>query len=471
MPFRGGEVLNDNKFSLMFMRANFVLPGSNFSRLFFLLVFSAICLTACKQDDDGDGVENSKDKCKNTAHGVKVDKNGCEVKQRELGAIHFYMDNSASMGGYFNKDADFKTKISDITTKVEKNIKPLDIWFIAGTATKYNGNSQKFSTDIATTPIATQDGYQLFEMIRTIADRNDSNDVSLLVSDCILSFPDSLIKKNREINKTEAPNSLKNSVFSTFSDLNKKGLATSVYAFRSKFYGKYFNYQNTPTDFTKDGISRPYYIWVIANKDLLKKFNSRLADISTFMPEKQLHFGLDEEPVTAYNIIPQIERKGEWNKNNHPQGLKDIEMGKSETVQFCLTTNLDSLPEYARNIKYLKENLKIETTGCETGFTVKTKAELDRSKLKSDPQIALVEGATHGIIFKLISMNLTEAKIHVTLPRNFDTWYEEWSCMDDKDCSATQNQTFALNYLITGVKEAYESKNKNYIDFTITLNK
>ena len=68
-------------------------------------------------------------------------------------------------------------------------------------------------------------------------------------------------------------------------------------------------------------------------------------------------------------------------------------------------------------------------------------------------------------------MNLSEAKIQVTLPLQYDTWYLDWSCPDDKDIANAENKTFAFEHLIKGVKEAYETKNKNYIDFSLTLNK
>jgi hypothetical protein len=249
--------------------------------------------------------------------------------------------------------------------------------------------------------------------------------------------------------------------------LKKKGLATSVYAFSSRFYGTYYNYQNGTSKLA--GNKRPFYLWVIADKELLGKFNTKLNDISTFKPEKSLHFGLSEEAVTKYDIIPQIERKGNWMKCN--TGLKEIEMNKAEPLQFCVVLNLQNLPEYAKEINYLQQNLKIESNGCEVNLEVKDKSKVDKSKLKSQPQIEAFEASTHSLIFTVTTITLTEAKIDVTLPLHYDTWYLDWSCMDDKNLPAVVGKTFAFEHLITGVKDAYETKNKNYINFTITLTK
>jgi len=389
-------------------------------------------------------------------------------KSKDIGNIHFYIDNSASMKGYFGNDAEFKTIISDLTTKIDKTIKPIDIWFSSGKDEKYPFDAQRFSSDIATTIIADRNGFQLYEMIKRIADKNDSCDISILVSDCILSFPDSAIKKNREINKQEAPNALKNNIYSTFSDLKRKGFATSIYAFNSKFYDVYYDYQNTRTKKLK-GNKRPFYILVFADKEILAKFNANLADITTFKPEKSLLFGLNEEPVMDYEIIPQIERIGKWMKSS--KGIKDIEMEKNEPMQFCVSINLENMPEYTKDVVYLQKNLIIGAAGCKVGFEVKEKGKLDKSKLKSEPQIKLYDKATHAIIFKVNEMALSEAKINVSLPLHYDTWYLDWSCMDDKNLSLVEGKTFAFEHFIAGMKEAYETKNKNHIDFSITLNK
>src|SRR5690606_34389502 len=265
-----------------------------------------------------------------------------------------YLETSASMGGYFNQDADFKTIASDLTAKINKNIKPLTIWFIADSTSKYTKDVDQFSSDIATTKIADQKSSQLHKIIGEIAAHTDSSDVSLLISDCILSFPDEAIKANPEINKTEAPNALKNNIFNTFSDLKNRGLATSVYAFKSKFYGTYYNYQNQKTILKGD--LRPFYIWVIGNDELLGKFNAQLADISTFKPEESLHFGFSEEPVSDYDILTQVEKSGRWSKGN--SGIEDVEIPQNDSLRFAIGLQLEDLPLYAQNLDYLQNNLQ-----------------------------------------------------------------------------------------------------------------
>lgn len=441
-------------------------------KLFFLIkiilgVLIFFNISSCGTDDfDKDGVNDDKDKCPYT---YAKTKDGCPLKEKQIGKIHFYIETSASNAGYFGagNETEFRTILCDLTTQIDKFIKPININYIAETITPYTNTIQEFTNDIAKTKMATQNGYELHKMIKNIASKNDTNDVSLFVSDCILSFPDEDIKIDSNINKSSASSTLKSSIFSTFADLKKKGFATDIYAFNSKFYGTYYDYQNGKHEI--NGSKRPFYLLVIGNKEILGKFNTKLNEIPTFKPEKSLHFGLAEEPVSDYSIISQIESKGKWMKST--EGITDIEINKTESLQFCIALNLENLPEYAKEIKYLNENIQIKNNGCDIKFEVKEKTKVDKSKLKSEPQLKMFEEATHFIIIKVNSMALSEAKMNITLPLLYDTWYLTNSCMDDKNMALAEGKTFAFEYFIQGIKEAYETKNKNYIDFTLTLKK
>ena len=375
------------------------------------------------------------------------------------------------MGGYFNQDAEFKTIISDLTAKINENIKPIDIWFVGEKEpVKYKGSVEAFSSDIATTRIANQKSSELHKIFNDIAAKTDSNDVSIFVSDCILSFPDDAVKKDPQINITAAPSTLKNNIFTTFSELKKRGQGVSIYAFKSKFYGTYYDYQNVKTKLK--GNYRPFYVWVIANKDILKTFDTELSNISTFKPEKSLTFGLIEHPVNNYKILTQVENHGEWEvDDDNDAAISKIEIPKNDSIKFCVALNLDNLPAYAQDDKYLQKNLHVVTSGCQTSFVVMPKPAINVNKLTGPSQPKIYENATNFLIFSVPAMNMRNAQIAVTLPLHYDTWYQDWSCLNDKNVLATQNKTFDFVYLINGVTEAYDSRNKNYIDFSIQLSK
>jgi len=428
-----------------------------------LLAFS---LTGCSNNDkDHDGIADDKDKCPTEA--APKTKDGCPIAAPELSKVHVFIETSASMGGYFKKDADYKEIISDLVVKVSNFDVPLDIWFVADSMSKYKKTVTDFTSDIATTRIADQKSSELHRIISQIADKTDSATVSILVSDCILSFPVNEVKANWEINKTDASSTLKNNIYTTFSALKKRGLATSVYAFKSKFYGVYYDYHNVKTKL--NGESRPFYIWVIGSTGLLTKFDDRLAGISSFRPEQALHFGLLDSVISNYDIVPGVEKIGKWKVKGG--NIEEIEPTASQPAQFCVAVNLSQIPAYARQVKYLEENLQLDCKGCKATIKVKTKQDADISKLKTEKQKNQIEAASHVFLISVNEMNLANGNIKLVLPLKYDSWYQGWSTMDDRDAKATINKTFAFEHLIHGVMEAYETKNKNLIDFSIILNK
>lgn len=376
------------------------------------------------------------------------------------------METSASMSGYFQQATEFKTIISDLVTKVDRNICPVNIFFTAEGTTPYSKPAGQFSSDMATTRFAKAKSSQLHQIVADVVARTDSNDISMLVSDCILSFPDADVKKNPEINKQEAPNALKNQVFSTFTDLKRKGVGASVYAFTSKFFGAYYDYQNNHPSLS--GERRPFYLWVIGKRELLTRFNAKLSEISTFRPEHSLHFGLSEEPVRRYSVLPQLERAGNWMKGG--ETLTDVALKKGENLVFTAVVDLETLPAYARDVNYLQQHLRVEMQGGTATVQVKDKSQVDRSRLKTPNQVRALDSATHCLVFKVQSMTLPNASIHVSLPLEYDTWYLDWSTPDDKNPKDRAGKTFALDNLIRGVQEAYFTSNSNYLDFSIALN-
>ncbi|PJJ83519.1 hypothetical protein [Mucilaginibacter auburnensis] len=431
----------------------------------YVVTASLFFMSCDTPDTDKDGLNDEVDKCVDQ---YAKTKNGCPIK-REVKNVHLYIETSASMGGYFRNDAEFKTVVTDLASKVNGEIKPVDIWFIADTTVKYNGTVENFSHDIATTQIADKKSSQLHKIFADVAANTNPDDISFIVSDCILSFSNEDIKQNPEINKTEANNAMRQGIYSTFLKLKNNNQAVGVYSFRSKFYGDYYDYQNTKTSL--HGNSRPYYIWAIGNRDVLKGFIDRLTQISTFLPEKSLYFGLAGEPVKQYSILTQVDKSGTWNLEENNK-LEDVETTSNGTLSFCTGLNLDNLPPYAKDIAYLQKNLQITTDGCVASLTVKPKQSINTDKIKGKLQNDLFKNSTHFVVISVSKINVDNASIQLRLPVKHDMWYENWSTDDDKNiASENEGKTFAFKYLINGVNEAYETRTKNYIDISIPLSK
>ena len=209
-------------------------------------------------------------------------------KTATVNEIHFFLETSASMGGYLKGGTEFKDIVSEIVTKANQ-IKPVTVYTIAGKPQPYDGDVNTFVTSLATTPLATGRSSELHNIFKQVGDNAKGSNIAILVSDCILSFPDADIKRNVEINRTDASSVLKNAIYDEFATLNRQGIGATVYAFRSGFNGTYYTYQNQKEPLA--GESRPFYVWVIGKQGLLATFNQQLQELLTAKPAQRLDFG------------------------------------------------------------------------------------------------------------------------------------------------------------------------------------
>ncbi|MGN8058712.1 hypothetical protein ACTJKN_20670 [Pedobacter sp. 22163] len=435
----------------------------------FILYTFLVCLCiSCKPEDtDGDGVNDQVDQCIN----VKGKKpKGCPISPK-IGKVRLYLETSASMNGYLGGVAEYKQVVTDLAVKIDKEISPVSISFISDTIRGFPHNATAFSSHIATTKLAIDKSSQLHEIFKKIALNTKNQDISIFISDCILSFPNKVIKANPTINKTSANGTLKNNIYATFIDFKNNKQAASLYAFSSQFFGTYYDYQNVKTKLT--GTLRPFYIWVIAKNNILPIFDDKLIKIPNFKPEQSLHFGLMDNKVNQYHILTQLGMTGDWAPiKSDPLkgdiGIEEVTIKKNNPQEFYAAVDLSALPPYAQKLDYIAKNLKLNQSGCTAEVSVSIKGNSD--KLKSKKQKMFFAQATHIIKVKIKDIQLDKALLQLTLPLQYDTWYQVWSTMDDKHVKTLGKKTFAFEYLVKGVMEAYNNVDKNFIDLKFQIN-
>ncbi|MFD2584927.1 hypothetical protein ACFSR6_20690 [Pedobacter vanadiisoli] len=432
---------------------------------FFYTFLTCLCIN-CKTID-GDGANDQVDQCIN----IKGKRpKGCPILPT-IGKVRLYLETSASMNGYFGGNTEYKQIVTDLAVKIDKEISPTSINFISDTIRSFPNNATAFSSHIATTKLAIDKSSQLHEIFKKIALNTKGEDVSIFISDCILSFPNKVVKANPSINKTSASSTLKNNIYSTFIDLKNNKQAASLYAFSSQFFGTYYDYQNVKTKLP--GTVRPFYIWVIAKNNILPVFDEKLIRITDFKPEQSLHFGLIDNMVNQYHILTQLGMVGEWAliKSDNKQsdvGIENVKTAKNNPQEFYAAVDLSTLPPYAQKPEYIAKNLKLNQKGCTAAVTVSVKGSADR--LKSNKQKTFFAQATHIIKVTIKNIQLENASLQITLPLQYDTWYQNWSTMDDKQVKTLGKKTFAFQYLVNGIMEAYNNTDKNFIDLKFQIN-
>ena len=428
-----------------------------------LVAVSLIPVSSCKTvDTDKDGLPDNKDKCPTEYAKTAT---GCAPAEK-IDAVRFFIDRSGSMDGYYRGKTAFVKDIGDLLVKVE-SIRPItEIWQVADSAEQFKGSTGSFRNQMAQTQIKGGKSSMMNNIFEEIAEKTGSNDISLFVSDGILSFPDREIKKNSNINSEKA-SALKDDIFTTFSKLrSRKHYGISVYAFRSSFTGKYYNYRNEKK--TLSGEERPYYVWITGKKNLLKQFNTELTGFSTFQPEEQAHFGLHETTDSTVRFIPSFERSGSWELNDDGTGIKHI---GNKAARFSIAINLSGLPAYIQSAAYLREHISFGANGCKASLIqVRSKEEIDPAKIRGDRQKETLQQATHVLTIEIQRMNTRNATLKILLPAAPDTWYMDWSCDDDLDQKKTCNgKTFAFKYLMEGIIQAYQGNDNYFINLPVSL--
>jgi len=394
-----------------------------------------------------------------------------KTPERQVGKVNFFMETSGSMAGYFNGSTDFVKVIPNLLVDIEGKESfgkaPLKLYYVADSLTPYTGSTKDFIREISTTKVANEKSSEMHKILEMIASKTDSNDISLFVSDCILSYPDNVIKTNSEINKQKAPGELKALVKSTFLKLKRDNISASLYGFNSAFFGNYYTYQNAKIKL--DGQERPYYLWVIGNKELVEKFNKKLADLNNFKPVLDLNFGLFEKTIEDFETFYTYEREGNWKAEN--KGISDLEVTKKKPSSFAIAVDLSALPNSISAPEYLSKHLKTSSENLE--FKVKNvllAKDLDKTKLKPREKEYL-EKNTHVIVIEILDLYKDKGSVDLKLPLVYDNNYKTMSTMDDRILDSIPGKTFAFEHLIDGVREAYENSNDNFIHISIPVKK
>lgn len=408
----------------------------------------------------GCGSKNNRDR--------ETEKPATQATTPTLKNLHFFLETSASMSGYLKGATEFKDVVSDLVTKAN-TIKPVSIYTIADKPQPVTGDVNTFVAQLATTKLATGRSSELHRIFRQIGEQAQGNDVVIFVSDCILSFPDADIRRDPEVNRNNASSTLKNNIYNQFAQFKKQGIGATVLAYSSAYNGTYYTYQNKPQKLT--GEQRPFYVWVMGKQELLNQVNRQLADLLSEKPQKRLDFG-SETALTNYDLFFSLNKKGDWRADK--AGLQDLRLKRGQSAEFAIGVDLSHLPDYAQTPEFLRKNLVVSAGDAQVKLTsAQRKGDVaNADRLKGREQM-LFNKDTHVLTFAVNNLFADAADVSVKLPVRFDDWYADgkWSTTDDRTPAGRQGKTFALQYLMTGVREAYQSATNDFLNLTIKLEK
>lgn len=352
--------------------------------------------------------------------------------------VNAYIDASGSMKGYFSKNSDgrFITALSNAASQktMWMDSKKTELQGIPTNqllTNRFSGGDSRF--DMMLSDIIIRDSL------------NKSNGVSLLFTDGILSA---------SVAQTDSTPEYMPMSFTVFKNeiakaIKGKGVAVSVLKLESKYDGTYWNYQNKSVP-NLQVENRPFYVIAMGKADRIRHFmaNNKLDAKLT------AEFGVYDNTVesTSDNTFTPVTPK-DWD------GTKF----KGNKIEFYLT-----LPNYVAKLgnAYIKNNLVVEIDGND-----------ETSKLDSCVNIMGSNLSIKNWAVNDVTKPILTPGEHTLTVRVKKVMLQEWMLLyteDDKDIKTNfvkQSQTFALEYLLKGIKEGTETDDVIIFSSTIKFSK
>ena len=246
-------------------------------------------------------------------------------------------------------------------------------------------------------------------------------------------------------------------------------MCASLYGFNSDFDGIYYTYQNGKIPIKKGEVIRPYYLWVIGNRKLLTKFDDQLYKIESFKPDIAMNFGIFDNPVSGYDIFFKYKKSGTWEPD--AKTISDARISKKTPAVVAIGVDLSTVPPYAKDTAYLHQNLQLNKGDADFKIVSIVPANaVNKSDLKKNEMDDLAK-STHIFTIEIDDLYKRKADLQISLPLQYDTSYRKLSIMDDRKKADISGKTFAFEYLVDGVRAAYQNPNQNFITISIPVKK
>ncbi len=356
--------------------------------------------------------------------------------------LRVYIENSGSMDGFMCDGSELKDAIYGYISRLSSFSDSIELNYINSQIIPYKKELRTFIRNL--TPISFHSAggntgsSDIADMFEKILSDTDDNIVSIFVSDCILDIPGGDASKffvNRQIDIQNA----------FIKQLNKcKDLSVEILRLESSFNGWY--YYTHGKEFLKDA-RRPYYMWVIGNKNHLSRLNKNV-------PLSDMQHGVKN--YFAYSTPSEI-----------PCEITNKSGIKKGNTSIC---NLDSDGKYRFLIKTnMSVTLQDEQTICNVGNYGKLNSFVNIERI--DRISAKESFYTHLLTVAIDqeSVNSVGEKLSLVSFEKPD-WLENANDDSGREVTMNMDKTTGIKYIVQGVADAYKS-NKELAEIKFVISK
>ena len=344
--------------------------------------------------------------------------------------LKVYIENSGSMDGYVCDGSELKDAVYSYVSTLSSYADTTELNYINSQIIPYNNEIESFIRDLTPQRFRVAGGNRsnsdIAQMFKDILNKTDDNTVAIFISDCILDVPNGKAEDffgNRSI-----------AIRNTFTKhLNQHAdLGVEIFRLESSFEGRY--YYSYGSEALKD-VKRPYYMWIIGNKNILAYVNKQV-------PFSEIKHGVKNYFAFSTNgIVPfEITNTKGIAKGSYcvPSKTRD------GNYEFLIKTNLQST---LQGTDVLSNSLNYNTITSSIIVNGVTELSASSSSLYSH-MISVIITNTSKSFAERISLK----------PLSVPAWLEEVNDDSGRDVRKNIDKTTGVKYLIQGVADAYKKQ-------------
>ena len=393
----------------------------------------------------------------------------CQVNPLSPPNFKIYIENGASMDGYITGRTDFESVLMDLVVQIDNNYSKNepDLFYISP-------NPKPIGTEISDFVNYTSDlepiDWKIFgrssetqvnNLIENVVKNIEGDEVAVLISDFIYSING--IDTEGLLNSEKYK--LKNQFWKT---LSKSDLSTLIIKFSSNFNGNYYDRNDVPTKINEQ---RPYYVWIFGHKDYINDFQNRI-DINDLVGyQKKYIINKIEGNKNPYLglLLPSngnYQLSKESKNGVIPKSSKYSSENQFEFHVVIKANDMNIDKDYLKNVNnYIINDGKYFKVKEIIDFSMEAPI-LDGFNFKKYKNYNPTHIITISTEYDIYPQNIT-----VKLQDNIPKWITNSSTLDDRDISKNTNKTFGFEYLVDGIKEAYQktSEEENLFSFEIEI--
>ncbi len=368
--------------------------------------------------------------------------------------VRIVIDSSRSMQGYFAGATEFKDNLDQLASKLEKlraldgGLKSVQYDTVGehGAPQPTPFDTKQFIARMRSGDLMVSHESLLQDTYKEMIASNTASEVSILVSDSIVSYPDDDIRHNREINK-ESLKGLGSEVQTVFLSAAKKSQSVVLLAFRSSFHGIYFTYRNDNVPCCSG--ERPYYMWLLGER-------GRVTALAEYLASEGLQ--ADGEALFTRETIdlPHAVLQNLLRTGNFYRRGDGIEIDRSPgQVRFAVALDLSEMPSYMWKPDFLASHLHVQSPGLDV-VSFETKSRNDVAKLPRNDAAKYLPHYTHVVVVTVAGKPTARSTLDVGIDASPPEWYKTLSNNDDRRVRDEKSgTTFGLSALIEGISGAY----------------